>query len=35
LGEPNEVPGFAGFTDNRFVGVGAPRSIVFGVSASF
>ena len=35
LGEPNEVPGFAGFTDNRFVGVGAPRSIVVGVSASF
>ena len=35
LGEPDEVPGFAGFTDNRFVGVGAPRSIVFGVSASF
>ena len=35
LGEPNEVPGFAGFTDNRFVGVGAPRSVVFGVNASF
>ena len=35
LGEPNEVPGFAGFTDNRFVGVGAPRSVVFGISASY
>ena len=35
LGEPNEVPGFSGFTDNRFVGVGAPRSVVFGVSASY
>ncbi|MBT6184284.1 MAG: TonB-dependent receptor, partial [Betaproteobacteria bacterium] len=35
LGEPNEVPGFESFTDNRFVGVGAPRSVVIGVSASF
>jgi outer membrane receptor protein involved in Fe transport len=35
LGEPNEVPGFESFTDNRFVGVGAPRSVVVGVSASF
>jgi hypothetical protein len=29
------VPGFESFTDNRFVGVGAPRSVVVGVSASF
>ena len=35
LGEPNEVPGFAGFTDNRFVGVGAPISGYIGVRAEF
>ncbi len=35
LGEPNEVPGFEAFTDNRFVGVGAPRSAFVGISASF
>ncbi len=35
LGEPNEVPGFASFTDNRFVGVGAPISGFVGVKANF
>lgn len=35
LGEPDEVPGFGGFTDNRFVGVGAPISGFVGVSATF
>jgi iron complex outermembrane receptor protein len=31
LGEPDEVPGFGGFTDNRFVGVGAPISGFVGI----
>lgn len=31
LGEPDEVPGFDSFTDNRFVGVGAPISGIIGV----
>ena len=35
LGEPDEVPGFGGFTDNRFVGVGAPISAFIGVRATF
>ena len=35
LGEPDEVPGFGSFTDNRFVGVGAPRSVFVGINASF
>ena len=35
LGEPDEVPGFGGFTDNRFVGVGAPISGFVGVRATF
>ncbi len=35
LGEPDEVPGFGGFTDNRFVGVGAPISGFVGVKANF
>jgi iron complex outermembrane recepter protein len=35
LGEPDEVPGFEGFTDNRFVGVGAPISGFVGITASF
>ncbi len=35
LGEPDEVPGFGGFTDNRFVGVGEPLSGFIGVSATF
>ena len=35
LGEPDEVPGFGGFTDNRFVGVGAPLSGFIGVRAEF
>lgn len=35
LGEPDEVPGFGGFTDNRFVGVGQPLSGFVGVSATF
>jgi outer membrane receptor protein involved in Fe transport len=35
LGEPDEVPGFGGFTNNRFVGVGAPISGFVGISATF
>ena len=35
LGEPDEIPGFGGFTDNRFVGVGAPISGFVGVTAEF
>lgn len=35
LGEPDEVPGFGGFTDNRFVGVGEPLSGFLGVRATF
>lgn len=35
LGEPDEVPGFGGFTNNRFVGVGAPISGFIGVKAEF
>lgn len=35
LGEPDEVPGFGGFTDNRFVGVGAPISGFVGIRATF
>ncbi len=35
LGEPDEVPGFGGFTDNRFVGVGAPISGFVGIKANF
>ena len=35
LGEPNEVPGFDSFTNNRFVGVGTPLSGFVGVSATF
>lgn len=35
LGEPDEVPGFGGFTNNRFVGVGAPVSGFIGVKATF
>ncbi len=35
LGEPDEVPGFGGFTDNRFVGVGTPISGFIGVSVTF
>ncbi len=35
LGEPDEVPGFGGFTDSRFVGVGQPLSGFVGVSATF
>ena len=31
LGEPDEVPGFGGFTDNRFVGIGAPISGFLGL----
>ncbi len=35
LGEPDEVPGFGGFTDNRFVGVGELISGFIGVRAEF
>lgn len=35
LGEPDEVPGFGGFTNNKFVGVGAPLSGFIGVRATF
>jgi iron complex outermembrane recepter protein len=35
LGEPDEVPGFENFTDNRFVGVGAPISGFVGVTLEF
>ncbi len=35
LGEPDEVPGFDGFSDNRFVGVGEPVSGFVGVKATF
>ena len=35
LGEPDEVPGFDSFTDNRFVGVGAPISGMVGVKVNF
>jgi len=35
LGEPDEVPGFGGFTDNRFVGVGQPISGFIGIKATF
>ncbi len=35
LGEPDEIPGFGGFTDNRFVGVGTPISGFIGLSATF
>ena len=35
LGEPDEVPGFGGFSDARFVGVGAPISGFVGVSYQF
>lgn len=31
LGEPDEIPGFGGFTDNRFIGVGAPISGFVGI----
>jgi iron complex outermembrane recepter protein len=35
LGEPDEVPGFGGFTNNKFVGVGSPISGFIGVKATF
>lgn len=35
LGEPDEVPGFGGFTDKRFVGVGEPISGFIGMRANF
>ena len=35
LGEPDEVPGFDGFSDNRFVGVGAPISGFIGMTMTF
>ena len=35
LGEPNEVPGFGSFTNNRFVGVGAPLSGFIGMAVTF
>lgn len=35
LGEPDEVPGFGGYTNNKFVGVGTPLSGFIGVRATF
>jgi iron complex outermembrane recepter protein len=35
LGEPDEVPGFGGFTNNKFVGVGNPISGFIGLRATF
>ena len=35
LGEPDEVPGFGNFTNNKFVGVGSPLSGFIGVRATF
>jgi iron complex outermembrane recepter protein len=35
LGEPDEVPGFGGFTNNKFVGVGSPLSGFVGMTVTF